>query len=760
MTVRKRIEVEGIVQGVGFRPFVFNLAESLGLAGFVLNHTRGVSIEVEGDGGAVRQFAERLTGQAPPLAHIISAAEMDMEPLGDAKFVIKKSGKGGDKSALITPDSDVCPDCLAEMLDPADRRYRYPFINCVNCGPRFTIVTGVPYDRPCTTMNRFEMCPACRAEYENPADRRFHAQPIACPACGPSLSIMDENFEPISPANPLAEAARLLRNGMIVAVKGIGGYHLAVDATNEEAVMRLRRRKHRDEKPFAVMFPDQETMQEFAAPTEGELALVASKPHPITLVAKKDAAALPGIAPGNRFLGAMLPYTPLHHLLFREGAFRALVMTSANVSDDPIVFTEDEAAVTLSGIADAYLVHDRPIHTRADDSIERPMAHGPVILRRARGYTPIPVLLDREYPTTLGVGGELKNTFCLIKGDRAFISQHIGDLKHDTVYSSFADLVERFKELAGVDRVEAVAHDLHPDYLSTAYAKDIGGALTGVQHHHAHMASLMAELHIVEDCIGVIFDGTGYGEDGTIWGGEFLVGGLSGYERAGNVRPVALPGGEAAIREPYRIALGILFELYGDDIPDLGLGWLGRLDFGRRALIRQMVDKKVNTPMSHGVGRLFDAASALLGIRHTITFEGQAAMELEMAIENGDDGVYPVDTHDMDGKIMLDFTPAFAAMTEQKIAAVTAPVLAARFHNTVAAGALAVVEKISERTGHNSVLLSGGVFQNRYLSDRLGSMLEAKGFMVGRHGRVPPNDGGISLGQAVLAATRLVNNAI
>lgn len=749
--------MEGIVQGVGFRPFVHSLAERLDLSGYVINNSRGVIIEVEGDEDGVEEFERGLIALAPPLSHITKVNSRDAPILGTSGFSIRESEDEGAKTALVAPDSDVCGDCLRELFDPADRRYRYPFINCANCGPRFTIITAIPYDRPNTTMRRFEMCGKCRAEYENPADRRFHAQPVACPVCGPRLALRDEAFRLAAADDPLAETIALLKAGKIAAIKGIGGYHLAVNAENEAAVARLRERKRRDEKPFAIMAPDIETLNKFAEVGEREKSLLESRPHPITLVRKKSQKTLPGVAPANSFLGAMLPYSPLHHLLLKEGGFAALVMTSANVSDDPIVHTEDDAEARLAGIADAYLVHDRPIHARADDSIERVMSHGPVLLRRSRGYAPVPVQLDREYPPVLAVGGELKNTFCLIKGDRAFLSQHIGDLKYESVYNSFKAGIADFLKLMDVAGPAAIACDAHPLYWSTGYAEQRAGEeRVVVQHHHAHFASLMAETQQDGDGIGVIFDGTGYGHGGRIWGGEFLVGGISGFGRAATIKPVPLPGGDKAIKEPYRIALAVLFELYGDDLPKLPAPWLGGMPKASLELIKKMVERGINTPLSHGMGRLFDAASALLGLRAAASFEGQAAMELEMAAAEGIEDFYGCAIDDSADPVVVDFSPAFRGMVDDILGGRGAGLIAAKFHNTVAEAARATVSRIREKTGLDRVFLSGGVFQNAYLSDRLGAMLEDDGLKVFRHGRVPPNDGGISLGQAVVAARSLM----
>lgn len=754
---RTLVKVTGIVQGVGFRPFVYNLAVRLNLSGSVFNHSGGVDIEIEGAFDAVGRFGRELVEFAPPLAHITSVTSKSIPATGVKGFAITQSASAGPKTALIAPDSDVCGDCLRELFDPSDRRHRYPFINCTNCGPRFTIVTAIPYDRPNTTMTSFTMCADCRAEYENPADRRFHAQPIACPVCGPMVALLDCAFSPVDSADAVRSAARLMAEGTILAIKGIGGFHLACDAQNEKAVLKLRARKRRDEKPFAVMTPDIETLRLFAEVSDREAAILQSRPHPITLVKKLRPDALGSCAPSNRYLGAMLPYSPLHHLLFDGDPYNALVMTSANLSDEPIVYTDEEASEKLAGIADYFLVHDRPIHNKADDSIEKVMAHGPVVIRRSRGYTPVPIQLDREYPPTLAVGAELKNSFCLIKGDKAYLSAHMGDLKYESALESFRFGVSRLMEILDIAKPAVVAHDMHPNYLSTTFVEEFPcDRKIAVQHHHAHLVSLMAERHHTDRAIGVVFDGTGYGLDGTIWGGEFLVGDPTGFERHGTINQLPLIGGDAAIKEPYRIALGLLFGLYGETLPPLPVEWLNNMEPARLILLRQAYDRKINVFYSSGMGRLFDAVSALIGIRPKASFEGQSAMELEMAVANGYHEGYPFVISDGGNPAKLDFTPTFAHIVEDMKKGESVHVIAARFHETVAQGALTMVRMISDTTGLKDVFLSGGVFQNTVLSDRLGTLLETDGFAVFRHGRVPPNDGGVALGQAVIAARTLI----
>ncbi|MDH5679471.1 MAG: carbamoyltransferase HypF [Nitrospinota bacterium] len=754
---RTLIKIEGIVQGVGFRPFVYNLANYMNLAGHVLNHGKGVEIEIQGPEKSVDAFAQRVMNEAPPMAHIIKLEEVSIELKSTRGFSIEKSMGEGEKSALIAPDSDVCKQCIRELFDPQNRRYRYPFISCTDCGPRYSIITDIPYDRPNTTMGRFSMCSECRAEYESPQNRRFHAQPIGCHSCGPRLTYRDSNFKPASYTDPLEATMIQLKRGHVVAIKGIGGYHLAVNALDEKAVHRLRELKKRDEKPFAVMFPSYGALIPFIMENDTVRSLLESHSRPIILVEKKYSRLMKSASPRNRYIGAMLPYTPLHHLIMSDAFLGAMIMTSANNSDEPIVFKDEDALEKLGGVADAFLTHDREIHTREDDSIERPMSHGSVVLRRSRGYAPVPIMLNREYPSILAVGGDLKNTFCLIKGSKAFLSQHIGDLKHKSVYEALGETIERFMRLLDIKEVEAVAHDMHPDYMSSHWASEQKMAPTvAVQHHHAHMVSLMAETHQEGEAIGIIFDGTGYGEDGGIWGGEFLVGGINGYQRMGSVSPVPLPGGDKAIQEPWRVALAILGGIYGPNIPRMPLSWLIELSEDTKHNILKMATHRLNSPLSHGMGRMFDAASALVGIRSKITFEGQAALELEMALENPVEEGYPMGVVENDGLPILDFYPVFQALVEDVIREKPTEFIAARFHQAVVQGAATMAMRLKKQTGLDRVFLSGGVFQNRYVSDRLGQRLREDGFTVFRHRRVPPNDGGIALGQALIAGQRIL----
>jgi hydrogenase maturation protein HypF len=707
---RRRIVVRGVVQGVGFRPFAYGLATRHGLVGFVLNDGEGVVVEAEGAAAALDSFVAALSAEAPTLARIDSVASQAVEPRGEREFTIEASAATG-RTALIPADIATCDDCLRELFDPADRRYRYPFVNCTQCGPRFTIVVRVPYDRPNTTMARFPLCDACRREYEDPSDRRFHAEPIACPDCGPQLSM------------PVEEAAGLLGDGAILAVKGLGGYHLACDAANEDAVARLRARKHREEKPFALMASEPRGL---AVVIPEEQALLESRERPIVLVRRRPGASVAtSVAPGTKWLGIMLPYTPLHHLLLAESG-RPLVMTSGNRSDEPIAFDDEEARDRLAGIADAFLAHDRPIHRRCEDSVVR--AAFPV--RRSRGHVPTALGLPVAVPVPLvAAGAELKSTFCVARGGEAFLSAHLGDLDSELAYRAFVADLELYLRMLAVEPA-VIAHDLHPEYLATKWALDQDAEPVGVQHHHAHAAACLAEHGEEGPVLALVFDGTGYGTDGTLWGGELLRCNLAGFERLAHLEPVPLPGGEAAIREPWRTA-SIHLELAGLPVP-----------FERWPDVRQSL--RVNAPLSSGMGRLFDAAAAVLGVREVVNYEGQAAIELEQlagAIE-----AEPYEWHFGSGVDLV------RAVSDDLAGGRPREQVAAAFHEAVAAaGARACAEAAEPRT----VVLSGGSFQNLRLLASTRRRLEDLGFRVLTHRLVPPNDGGISYGQAAAAAALL-----
>jgi hydrogenase maturation protein HypF len=742
-TVRTAVRVEGVVQGVGFRPFVYALASGLGLTGLVGNDVDGVFAEVEGPPAAVAEFLRRLERDAPPLARIERVTATDVTPLRSASFVIAPSAAHGPRRTLVSADTATCADCLRELADPADRRFGYPFINCTNCGPRFTIVRDVPYDRPLTTMAPFAMCERCAAEYHDPADRRFHAQPTCCPACGPRLALHPAGD---GHADPLPAAAELLMTGRILAVKGLGGYHLAADAGCERAVAALRARKHREDKPFAVMAADLAAAADLAEVDAAAAALLTSPARPIVLLPRRPGAAVaPATAPGNRRLGVMLPYTPLHHLLLAAVA-RPMVLTSGNVSDEPIAYRDDEAGDRLGGIADAFLTHDRAIHVRTDDSVAGTFRARPMLLRRSRGYVPEPLTVARAFPRpVLACGAELKNTFCLARGRHAFVSHHVGDLQNAETLRSFTEGIEHFRRLFDIEP-EVVAHDLHPEYLSTKYALELDLPPLGVQHHHAHIASCLADNGEDGPVLGVAFDGTGYGPDGTIWGGEFLVASLASFERGGHLAPVPMPGGAAAIRQPWRMAAAYLGDAHDLDVRNRNQD--------RWPAVVTMAAKGVNSPLTSSAGRLFDAAAAVLGVRDAINYEGQAAVELEQLADPAETAAYPAAIDTGPGPFQARGADLLRGVVDDLTGGVPAPLIAARFHHGVAALIEAGCLRLRESHGLGTVALSGGVFQNLLLLRATVARLEARGFRVLLHSRVPCNDGGISLGQAVIAAAR------
>lgn len=740
------MHIEGIVQGVGFRPFVYSLASRLGLAGRVHNDVYGVHIEVEGALAGVEEFLTALERDAPALSEIERVTVVSAAPAGHSGFTIAASDLAGPRRALVSADGATCEDCLRELADPADRRHRYPFINCTNCGPRFTIVRGVPYDRPFTTMATFGMCEDCAREYHDPGDRRFHAQPACCPACGPRLRLLDARGTELC-GDPIACAATLLRAGRVVAVKGLGGYHLAVAAHDEQAAAALRGRKHREDKPFAVMAADLAQARLLCEIDDAAAALLTSRARPIVLLPRHAGAPVAtAVAPGNRSLGLMLPYTPLHHLLLAELA-QPMVLTSGNVSDEPIAYEDADALTRLGGIADAFLTHDRPIHTRTDDSVVRPMAGEVTVLRRARGYAPEPLTLRATAPrAVLACGAELKSTFCLARGRRAFVSPHIGDLENHDTLRSYVEGIDHYCGLFDL-RPEIVAHDLHPGYLSTRHALEIHGVEhIAVQHHHAHIASCLADNGDPGPVIGVAFDGLGHGTDGTLWGGEFLRADLASYERLGHLAQVPMPGGAAAIRQPWRMAAAYL----GDDHPGLAVA---ARNAGRWDEVLKLASGDPGSPLTSSAGRLFDAVSSLLGIRDKITYEGQAAIELEQHADPAETGCYPA-AITIPGPLVLHGGDLVRAAADDLAAGVPTGVIAGRFHNGVAAAITRACVALRQDTGLSAVALSGGVFQNVLLLERTVRRLRAAGFRVLRHVRVPPNDGGISLGQAAVAAAR------
>jgi hydrogenase maturation protein HypF len=792
--VRVLVKVRGVVQGVGFRPFIYQLAGRYRLNGWVRNQSDGVEIEVAGPSESVETFISSISREHPPMARIVRVETAELPYRQLERFIIAPSLAGESRSTLISPDVCTCSDCLRELFDPENRRFRYPFINCTNCGPRYTIIKDIPYDRDKTTMAHFTMCPQCRGEYENPLDRRFHAQPNACPECGPRVWLEDARQTVIAAHNEaLLKTSALLDAGAVVAVKGLGGFHLAVNALDESAVSRLRGRKVREEKPFAVMFSSIEEIARHCRLGDEEEALLKSPARPIVLLWKRgDGADRPiaaSVSPKNNRLGVFLPYTPLHFLLFDAAPGRALVMTSGNQSDEPIVTENEEARQRLGPIADYFLLHDRDIYMRCDDSTACVRGGQRRTLRRARGYAPLPVFLREPGPSVLGVGAELKNTVCLTRGDSAFLSQHTGDLENLETLKSFEHSIRHLERILEV-RPQLIVHDMHPDYLNTGWAlKQRELPVLAVQHHHAHIAAVMAEHGIDTPVIGLALDGTGFGADGTLWGGEILRVDTSGFERLGHFKNVPLPGGAKAIREPWRMALAYLWSLEPENarheifsaprspLPasfesryaDLLASWPA----GEAPIILRMLSRRLNCPLTSSCGRLFDAAAALCGVCLHATYEGQAAIEFEQALEP-DDGYYDgkIDTEDATAlassplgvqqflepsarPFLIDQFPIIEGLVEEVRRGVPAGKISARFHNSVVRILGEAARRAAEMTGINRVALSGGVFQNAYLSDRLEAELAAMGLEVFSHREVPPNDGCISLGQAWIGARKL-----
>lgn len=804
-----RIHITGIVQGVGFRPFVYGLATRLAIKGWVRNTSAGVEIEVDGDLPALDEFIRALRTEVPPLAQI---DELEIEQTcanGYVNFAIIESEAIQDAFQPVSPDVCVCPDCLRELFDPKDRRYRYPFINCTNCGPRFTIIQDIPYDRPNTTMSGFPMCPDCSSEYQDPLDRRFHAQPVACPVCGPRVWL-EYSPQYSSPESKLTEtiegdqairsAQSLLVEGKILAIKGLGGFHLACDALNLQAVSELRRRKLRVDKPFALMMPDIYTVSAHCALNEQERLLLESHQRPVVILQRREGTNIADqVSPNQDTLGVMLPYTPLHYLLFAAEQDKAernltlqrrkypavLVMTSGNISEEPIAIDNDEARQRLAPLADAFLMHDRPIRTRCDDSVVRvfplpsPESTEPRIaptfkshildpklllpIRRSRGYAPFPLRLKWNTPPLLAVGAELKNTFCLARDRYAFISHHIGDMENYETLQTFEDGIAHLESLFRISP-SVLAYDLHPNYLATRYALEraarSGLESLGVQHHHAHVAACMAEHGLDRNAqvIGVAFDGTGYGADGAIWGGEFLLANYSGFTRAAHLDYIPLPGGDAATRKPARTALAYLWKA--------GIDWETHLppviflSADERNALHSQLELRINSPLTSSMGRLFDAAAALAGIRQQVNFEAQAAIEFENLVDLTEMHSYPFDILGRPGSseipefrpMIIDHAPLIKAMTEDIQNRVSVGIVAARFHNAVAAIVVEICQRLREMTTINEIVLSGGVWQNVTLLTKTYLLLQQEGFVIYHHNRIPPNDGGISLGQAAVAA--------
>lgn len=758
---RLRSHIRGAVQGVGFRPFVYRLAGELGLTGWIVNSSQGVTIELEGPLAKLHDLLSRLRDELPPNASIHSLDTAYLDPVGYTGFEIRESDARGPRSAVVLPDIAICADCRREIFDGADRRFGYPFTNCTNCGPRFSIIEALPYDRPNTSMKKFEMCGECTAEYIDPENRRFHAQPNACPKCGPKVTFADSAGRSLADSGEAINAAAdALREGKIVAVKGLGGFHLMADAGNASVVRELRHRKHREEKPLAVMVADPRQANEICEISQIEMAALTSPEAPIVILRHRldngDISEL--VAPGNPNLGLMLAYTPLHLLLLKECGI-PLVATSGNLSDEPICTDPQEAFVRLKGIADKFLVHNRPIVRPVDDSVVRVIAGQVTVLRRARGYAPLPVLLDTELPSAIALGAHLKSAVAASSGSTgAVVSQHIGDLDTDAAREAFTAAVKDITELYGIEPEESVC-DLHPDYFSTSFAGSFGLPVQEFQHHHAHILSCIAENEIEGPVFGIAWDGTGYGTDGTVWGGEFLTVEGGEFERTAHLRQFRLPGGEKAVREPRRSALGLMYELFGEEGFDhQETGTLRAFSTDELDSLARMLAKGLNSPLTSSAGRLFDAAASLAGVRQFIRFEGQAAMELEFLTEGFltneayDDGVPDTPLT----PAVIDWEPMIRSVIRDVQAGAPTGLISARFHNTLAE----MMVGAAKLAGLEKVALSGGCFQNRYLTERAAERLGAEGFRVYRHQRIPPNDGGIALGQLYGAAIRWSGDGI
>jgi len=751
------ISVRGIVQGVGFRPFVYSLATKHNLKGWVYNTSEDVKIEVEGEAAAIEQFERELQTKAPPLAHIEGVTINYHPPLGYKSFEIRHSQALEGKYQLISPDVATCQSCLSELLDFEDRRYCYPFTNCTNCGPRFTIIEDMPYDRPKTTMRYFQMCPQCQAEYDNPLDRRFHAQPNACPKCGPKIELVDNQGNHITESNPIAAVSQFLKEGKIVAIKGLGGFLLACDATRDTVIKTLRQRKKRSSKPFAIMVSDTDEAKKHCYVSPQEEKLLTSPQSPIVLMSwKEDSSVSQELAPNLQYLGIMLPYTPLHHVLLRDTGL-PLVMTSGNLSEEPIAKDNDEALRRLSGIADYFLIHNRDIYSRYDDSVAIVERGTIQLMRRARSYAPYPIHLTFKAKQVLACGAEEKNTFCLTKDNYAFLSQHIGDMENMETLEHFDSTISLYKRLFRIEP-EIIAHDLHPDYLATKYAQELGEfgiKLVPVQHHHAHIASCMADNGLEAPVIGVAFDGTGMGADGNIWGGEFLIADSRNFSRVGHLEYLPLPGGGAAIKRPCRTAISYILTLLGENTLNQELPLVREVDEIEIEIIKRQIERKFNSPLTSSMGRLFDAISALLGIRSEIDYEGQAAIELEMAAYEEDyaDAQEGYSYHIIEDKgiRIVQLRDLVSAIIEDLHQGIPKGRISVKFHNAMAQMTNEMCHLIANETGISQVALSGGVFQNRLLSGKTLEILESSGFQVFTHKQVPCNDGGISLGQAVIA---------
>ncbi|MDD5454880.1 MAG: carbamoyltransferase HypF [Candidatus Ratteibacteria bacterium] len=784
MSYRLRIKIQGKVQGIGFRPTVYRYATQNKLTGWVSNTSSGVIIEVQGTKVHVENFISALKKSPPSRSEIADIQVTEIKPVKENQFKVLSSISGKEMKTRISPDIAVCKDCLKELFDKEDRRYLYPFINCTNCGPRFTIIKNIPYDRPNTTMKKFKMCKSCQSEYDNPSDRRFHAQPNACEICGPEVKLVNSlGFRVESKGiKAIEKTTKLLKEGKIVAIKGLGGFHLACDALNDKAVKTLRSRKYREDKPFALMAKDLKTIKKYCEVSPEEEKFLLSWKSPIVLLKRKSNTPYPVslipisnyVAPNNKYLGFMLPYAPLHHLLFkseiRNPKSEILVMTSGNISDEPIAYENEEALVRLKNIADYFLLHDRDIYIRSDDSVTRifPPTKKEFILRRSKGYTPDPISIHTPYPLSripiLACGAHSKNTFAILKGDEVILSHHIGDMENAETYNSFVNGIEHFKKLLEVEP-QIIAHDLHPEYFSTQYAKNLSSvnchlSSVPIQHHHAHIASVMADNMLRnQKVIGIAFDGTGLGSDGNLWGGEFLLADYKDFKRVGHFKYIPLPGGEKAIKEPWRIAFSELYSIFGNKLWKLDINFVKKLDKGKCKILQKMLDSGVNAPLTSSMGRLFDAVASLIGIRNTVNYEGQAAIELEMILtedrkQKSEVRNYKYTIKKENNIYIIDMEETIKGIIEDLKKRLSKEIISLKFHNTIVGLIVDMAKKIRKETGLKEVALGGGVFQNMFLLTNAYKELKKAGLKVYIHEKVPTNDGGLSLGQAVIAGCK------
>jgi len=766
-TITKKIIISGTVQGVGFRPFVYNLALKNRLNGYIYNDSSGVTIEVQGSSSEIESFEMELHNNPPLRSKVThySSTVISMDMIY-ADFQIRSSPSEGKKTVAVSPDLDVCDDCLREMFDSSNRRYLYPFINCTNCGPRYTIIRDVPYDRPKTTMTDFTMCPDCKAEYNDPKNRRFHAQPNACPKCGPHAEVRDKSYKVLVSAYKTGEyeelfkkISQLFSEGYIIAIKGIGGYHLACDAANESAVSTLRSRKYREDKPFAVMFPDRKSVRNVCNVNKSEKDLLELVAHPIVLLKKKeDFNIADSIAPKNHFLGAMIPYTPLHFLIFHYFQ-KPLVMTSGNISDEPIVYKNEDALQRLGSIADYFIIHNREIYIRCDDSVIRHFEGKPYPIRRSRGYAPDKIMVDWKFDRhILACGPEQKNTVALAKDNSVYLSHHIGDMENLEVLKSFEEGINHYRNIFDI-QPEIVAYDLHPDYLSTKFAHDYAQEnklrKIGIQHHHAHAVSCMLDNKISKPVLAIVLDGTGYGTDGTIWGGELLLAEYHQFERLGHFRSTRLPGGSAAIKNPWQMGISYLYDVFGKELVDIP--FIQYLDKNKTTMIIKMLESGFNSPVTSSCGRLFDGVAAIAGLRDVVNYEGQAAVEFEQCIQNSVESAYEFRVINSQGELIFDWVPMIRQLVYDLKSNKSISRISQKFHNGLSLGLTLWVEIARKNTGLSNIVLSGGVFMNIYLLNKLKKSLEKNGFNVYTHSVVPCNDGGISLGQVVIADAQMKN---